>query len=285
MEGKQRIRSLIIQEGLLGSLRWVLRQMRYTTTSQPVCHSDVENSRSEPARVPKVGQERWDSREFRGLSSQSRGQWGRKTVSGCPSGTPRRTQWGTKLVDPGCVSSQAGLPPPTFRPEPPLPRKAWLWFLSRWVSAVESRGWGSLRRKQGSRRAAARRDRGVAEMLLQALGRQDLGPGGLGSRRPVSRTRGSSRPVWSEFSSTDTPAAASALFRPPCSLQDLKWTRLLFMMFWILLTLSGDGRRSLIWFEPYARSLAGSANITYKDVIGSSCLSSGENLNIKAASV
>lgn len=40
-----------------------------------------------------------------------------------------------------------------------------------------------------------RRGRGVAEMLLQALGRQDLGPGGLGSGRPMSRTRGSSRPV------------------------------------------------------------------------------------------
>lgn len=59
------------------------------------------------------------------LPFQERGKWGRENVSGCPSGTPSPPQWGVKLVDTGCVSSQAKS---TFRPGPPLLRKAGLWL-------------------------------------------------------------------------------------------------------------------------------------------------------------
>lgn len=97
-----------------------------------------------------------------------------------------------KLVDTGCVSSQA---------DPHLP--AWA------AAAVESSAlvsesvservgnsgrWGSRRRRRRRRRAAARRGPGVAGGVLQAPGRQDLGPGRLGSGRPMWRTGGSSRP-------------------------------------------------------------------------------------------
>ena len=185
MAGKHRIRSLIIQEGLPGSLRRVLRQMRYTTISLPVCHSDVENSRSKPDRVPKVGQERWDSREFQGLSSQSRGQWGRKTVSECPSGTPRGPQWGTKLVDPGCVSSP-GWP----HPHPPSGRSRRYrgkldsgFWVGEWVpwSLAGGEAWGGSRGAGGQQWGAAGewlkcccRHLAVRTLALAGLAREDL---------------------------------------------------------------------------------------------------------------
>lgn len=56
------------------------------------------------------------------------------------------------------------------------------------------------------------------------------------------------------------------------------------MMFWILLTCRETGGEVLFDLELMPDHLA-EANITYKDVIGSSCLSSGENLNISSFNV
>lgn len=73
--------------------------------------------------------------------------------------------------------------PPRLAPhlpaEPPLPRKATLVSGSVSECPGVSRVGKPEEAEQGSR-AAARRDRGAAEMLLQALVR-DLGPGGLSS--------------------------------------------------------------------------------------------------------
>lgn len=60
-------------------------------------------------------------------AAAGRGEWGRgrENICGCPSGTPSPPQRGVKLVDTGCVSSQAQS---TFRPGPPLLREAELWL-------------------------------------------------------------------------------------------------------------------------------------------------------------
>lgn len=124
---------------------------------------------------------------------------------------------GIKLVDTGCVSSQAKS---TFRSGPPLPRKPRFWF-SEWVSEREGHSgrWGSRRKRR--RRAAGRR-LGVARLVLQTPGRQGRGPGRLGWGRPVAS--------WRIFQATGDPDSVQQMFLqllllcagPQCSLQELR---------------------------------------------------------------